>query len=137
MLYDCSVDCNDQFSVMTTSLILCLVEVTITSSVISGEHMPGDTLHHSPGTNYNRSVTHWHEKSYGCDSSSSHPITYHFSVAQTCGVKRGGGAMEHEATANKQPFLAPSAAGSGSSLKPSSADVWAQGENQTHIHSSG
>ncbi|XP_050729323.1 period circadian protein-like isoform X12 [Eriocheir sinensis] len=58
-------------------------------------------------------------------------------VERTCGVKRGGGAMEHEATANKQPFLAPSAAGSGSSLKPSSADVWAHGENQTHIHSSG
>lgn len=65
-------------------------------------------------------------------------VTHHFLLLlQTCGVKRGGGAMEHEATANKQPFLAPSAAGSGSSLKPSSADVWAQGENQTHIHSSG
>ncbi|MPC38243.1 hypothetical protein E2C01_031748 [Portunus trituberculatus] len=56
---------------------------------------------------------------------------------RTCGVKRGGGAMEHEATASKQPFLAPSAAGSSSSLKPSSVDVWGQGESQTHIQSSG
>lgn len=58
---------------------------------------------------------------------------------RTCGVKRGGATLEHEATANKQAFLAPSAAGSSSSLKPPSVDVWAQGESQTqtHIHSAG
>ncbi|KAK4299765.1 hypothetical protein Pmani_027984 [Petrolisthes manimaculis] len=55
------------------------------------------------------------------------------------GLKRPGGVLEQEASANKQPFLALSAAGSGSSLKRSSTDnIWLQPENpQTHIQSTG
>lgn len=59
-------------------------------------------------------------------------------LLQSNGLKRSGGVLEQEASANKQPFLALSAAGSASSLKPSSADnIWMQPENQTHVQSTG
>nr|AWC08578.1 period isoform 1 [Homarus americanus] len=53
------------------------------------------------------------------------------------GLKRSGAMIDHEASVHKQPFLAPSAADSGSTLKPPSADVWMQVENKPHIPSSG
>ncbi|XP_071541307.1 uncharacterized protein per isoform X1 [Panulirus ornatus] len=54
-------------------------------------------------------------------------------VERSGGIKRSGAVLDHEASANKQPFLASSAAGSGSSLKPSSADMWMQAENKSYI----
>ncbi|KAG0718260.1 Period circadian protein [Chionoecetes opilio] len=58
-------------------------------------------------------------------------------VERPCGVKRCSGAQEHVGPPTKQLFLDPSAAGSSCSLKPSSLDLWAQRESQTHRQSSG
>lgn len=55
---------------------------------------------------------------------------------KTVGMKRCGGIVENEASVHKQPFLAPPAAASSSSLKPSSADVWISAD-KTHIPTSG
>ncbi|XP_069167823.1 period circadian protein isoform X3 [Procambarus clarkii] len=57
-------------------------------------------------------------------------------IERTVGMKRCGGIVENEASVHKQPFLAPPAAVSSSSLKPSSADVWISAD-KTHIPTSG
>ncbi|KAK7068298.1 hypothetical protein SK128_008314 [Halocaridina rubra] len=52
---------------------------------------------------------------------------------RTQGVKRSCAVLDHDTSVSKHPFIAPSAGESGSSMKPSSGDVWPQSESRTSV----
>ena len=45
--------------------------------------------------------------------------------------------MEHEASAQKQAFIAPSVGDSGACMKPPSSEVWHRPDNSPSLHPCG